>query len=124
MCGSRNSCGGCNECVNNPDCDVTSLSCSKGCASYNSCGKCIECRADPCDSRVEVTVPPYATCSSYYSDCPTKCSGFSCYSGYTLVGNLCVNGSADSCPGGAPGSTCMCGGTHTGIAFSNSHLCR
>ncbi|MBP3345846.1 MAG: hypothetical protein J6L86_02300, partial [Alphaproteobacteria bacterium] len=37
-CGSS-----CYECQYNPDCSVTSKSCTYGCSSYNSCDKCTSC---------------------------------------------------------------------------------
>ncbi|MBS6996229.1 MAG: hypothetical protein KH123_06225, partial [Azospirillum sp.] len=97
-------------------------------------------------------------CTSYYSDCSSKCSAWSCDSGYNQSGSSCVQekktcadyGYEDSlkigigitcsqvtvsnlkcyrctqkvvsCPGGRPGSSCACGGTHTG--FAGGHVCR
>ena len=37
----------CYECQYNPDCSVSSRSCSYGCNSYNSCGRCVSCKSKP-----------------------------------------------------------------------------
>ncbi len=97
-CSSYNSCGKCTACGSNPDCDATDLSCPDfGCATTNSCGKCIACNGDPCDSVTAVTPPANASCSSYYSTCSSKCSAWTCNSGYTKSGNSCVEQCTDTC---------------------------
>ena len=57
-------------------------------------------KIDPCDDVTEVSVPANAHCTSYYSTCSTKCSGWACDSGYTKDGNSCKKVcTAETCSG-------------------------
>lgn len=62
------------------------------CSSDEDCisGSCVSKNPDPCDNRAAVSVPANAFCSSYYSDCSSKCSAWSCNSGYQRSGSGCV----------------------------------
>lgn len=63
---------------------------------YNDCStKCETPYKDNCRNRTEVisSCPANAVCS-YFSDCSSKISSWSCKSGYTLSGNTCA---ADGC---------------------------
>ena len=75
----------------------TAANCSYGCKSYwSDCSsKCQICYTDNCRNRTAVisSCPANATCS-YFSDCSSKISSWSCKSGYTLSGNTCA---ADGC---------------------------
>ena len=68
-----------------------------GCMKYyNDCStKCETPYKDNCRNRTEVisSCPANAVCS-YFSDCSSKISSWSCKSGYTLSGNTCA---ADGC---------------------------
>ena len=110
-----------------------STSCSNGytatapkeCSCGATSGTCYLCKAaDPCDSVTAVSVPSNASCSSYYSSCPSKCSAWSCNSGYTKSGSSCVishthsyrcpSGYSTSCSNGytaTASGTCSCGKT-------------
>ena len=83
-------CTSCNEEPDDPCAGVTGVSCSYGCASYGSCGECTACNGNPCDSVTAVSIPSNASCTSYYPTCSTKCSAWSCNSGYTQSGSSCV----------------------------------
>ena len=69
------------------------VTCQFGCASYfGDCqSKCQTCKGDNCGSRTAVisSCPANATCS-YFSDCSSKISSWSCKSGYKKSGNSCV----------------------------------
>ena len=45
---------------------------------------------DPCDDVTEVSVPANAHCTSYYSECPSKCKAWACDDDYTKSGNTCI----------------------------------
>ena len=53
--------------------------------------KCERAYTNNCRNRTAVSVPANAHCTSYYSDCSSKCSAWSCNSGYTQSGNNCIN---------------------------------
>ena len=67
-------------------------SCSYGCQSYwgDCSSKCQTCYADNCRNRTAVigSCPSNASCS-YYSDCSSKISSWSCNSGYKQEGSSC-----------------------------------
>ncbi len=71
----------------------TAANCSYGCQSYwgDCSSKCQTCYADNCRNRTAAisTCPANATCS-YYSDCSSKISSWSCQSWYKASGNSCV----------------------------------
>ena len=113
-CANTNSCGKCTACKTNPDCDVTSKTCSYGCASTNSCGKCTAFKSQ-------------GSCSDYGYSSTIKTpillwtcdkvtiNGLSCYD--------CYGNTTRTCPGGEPYSPCNCGGTHGGPGYAASHFC-
>ena len=71
-----------------------------GCETYYAapCGSvCKKAYADNCRNRNAVSIPSNASCSSYYSDCSSKCSAWKCNSGYKQSGNSCIQ----DCPIGA-----------------------
>ena len=67
-------------------------SCSYGCQSYwgDCSSKCQTCYADNCRNRTAAisTCPANATCS-YFSDCSSQISSWSCKSGYKQEGSSC-----------------------------------
>ena len=71
----------------------TAANCSYGCQSYwgDCSSKCQTCYADNCRNRTAVisSCPANATCS-YFSDCSSKISSWSCNSGYKQEGSSCV----------------------------------
>ena len=75
----------------------TAATCSYGCqANWSDCAsKCQTCYADNCRNQTAVigSCPSNATCS-YFSDCSSKISSWSCKSGYKQEGSSCV---ADGC---------------------------
>ena len=78
-------------CVQDDPCaGVNGLNCEFGCESYGDCNECTECKPNPCDSVTAVSIPSNASCTSYYPTCSTKCSAWSCNSGYTQSGSSCV----------------------------------
>ena len=70
----------------------TAANCSYGCQSYwgDCSSKCQTCYADNCRNRTAVigSCPSNASCS-YYSDCSSKISSWSCKSGYKQEGSSC-----------------------------------
>ena len=116
-CASYGSCGQCTECNREPEptdpCDgLTNQSCSYGCQSYysNCPSKCQTCYADNCHNRTAVisSCPSNASCS-YFSDCSSKISSWSCNSGYTKSGSSCTKILSDLCPAGYSKSDgCSC----------------
>ena len=70
----------------------TAANCSYGCQSYwgDCSSKCQTCYADNCRNRTAVigSCPSNASCS-YYSDCSSKISFWSCKSGYKQEGSSC-----------------------------------
>lgn len=66
----------------NPDCNVNSQTCAHGCSTTNSCNKCTSCKTDNCAAYTAINIPTNASCSTYFSDCPTKCSDWSCNTGF------------------------------------------
>ena len=70
----------------------TAANCSYGCQSYwgDCSSKCQTCYADNCRNRTAVigSCPSNASCS-YYSDCSSKISSWSCNSGYKQEGSSC-----------------------------------
>ncbi len=84
-CASTGSCGECTECKPDPCDSRPNQTCSYGCQeTWSDCpDKCQTCYSDNCRNRTAVSVPSNATCSSYYSDCSSKCSAWSCNPGYT-----------------------------------------
>ena len=70
----------------------TAANCSYGCQSYwgDCSSKCQTCYADNCRNRTAAisTCPANATCS-YFSDCSSKISSWSCKSGYKQEGSSC-----------------------------------
>ena len=96
----------CTSCNTEPDdpCDgLTNQSCSYGCQTYySSCSsKCQTCYSDNCRNRTAVisSCPSNASCS-YFADCPSKISSWSCNSGYSKTGNTCRRLLNDICPSG------------------------
>ena len=71
----------------------SNASCSYGCqSSWGDCSsKCQTCYSDNCRNRTAVisSCPSNATCS-YFSDCSSKISSWSCKSGYEKSGNSCI----------------------------------
>ena len=64
-----------------------------GCAEYypSPCSSvCKVAYSDNCRNKTAVSVPANAHCTSYYSDCSSKCSAWSCDSGYTKSGSSCI----------------------------------
>ena len=93
-------------------------SCSYGCQSYwgDCSSKCQTCYADNCRNRTAVigSCPSNASCS-YYSDCSSKISSWSCKSGYSKSGSSCVEDTPcisydgqDCAYSGCPTYTCTC----------------
>ena len=72
-----------------------SQTCTYGCKTYssqNGCSDvCTACYDDNCHNRTAVSVPNNASCSSYFSDCPGKCSAWACKSGYSKENGSCVD---------------------------------
>ncbi len=89
----------------------TAVSTPYGCESYYSdcSSKCQTAYGDNCRNRTAVisSCPSNASCS-YFSDCPSKISSWSCNSGYKKSGNSCLKLN-DSCPVGYSKSDgCSC----------------
>ena len=63
-----------------------------GCMKYwDGCKtKCETPYKDNCRNQNAVSIPANAHCTSYYSDCSSKCSGWSCDPGYKESGNSCI----------------------------------
>ncbi len=141
----------CTSCKSDPCESVTSVRCGSNetCSTYGSCGECLACKSvDPCAG---VSCPVAKTCdygcasfSSSTSCCSSVCTscksnpcagvtGVSCgrnqtCSSYGSCGECTackteLTRPTDSCPGGAPGSPCSCGGTHSGIGPARAHFC-
>ena len=98
------------------------------CTSYYSdCSS--KCSAWSCDSGYNQSgascVQEKKTCADYgYEDSLKFGIGITC--SQVTVSNLkcyrCTQ-KAVSCPGGRPGSSCACGGTHSGVGFAAAHFC-
>ena len=98
------------------------------CTSYYSdCSS--KCSAWSCDSGYNQSgascVQEKKTCADYgYEDSLKFGIGITC--SQVTVSNLkcyrCTQ-KAVSCPGGSPGSSCACGGTHSGVGFAAAHFC-
>ena len=98
------------------------------CTSYYSdCSS--KCSAWSCDSGYTQSgascVQEKKTCADYgYEDSLKFGIGITC--SQVTVSNLkcyrCTQ-KAVSCPGGRPGSSCACGGTHSGVGFAAAHFC-
>ena len=86
-------------------CGVNAYCANGSCYCYsgyegNPYSGCYEPESDPCDDVTDVSIPANAYCSSHYSSCPSKCSGWSCSSGYIKDGNSCKRScTSDSCSG-------------------------
>ena len=73
-----------------------------------------------------VKVPANAHCTSYYSECPSKCKAWACDDGYvTLVGGtLCVKQLTPECPiGYSLGDGCSCPYGRETTTSSNGKTC-
>ena len=98
------------------------------CTSYYSdCSS--KCSAWSCDLGYTQSgascVQEKKTCADYgYEDSLKFGIGITC--SQVTVSNLkcyrCTQ-KAVSCPGGRPGSSCACGGTHSGVGFAAAHFC-
>ena len=108
-------------------CTLVGSNCAQGATKYklDSCqsgytksgDSCIPDK-DPCDDVTAVKVPANAHCTSYYSECPSKCKAWACDDGYvTLIGGTsCVKKldlaplpTLDKCPSGySLGDGCSC----------------
>ena len=95
----------------------TAANCSYGCQSYwgDCSSKCQTCYSDNCRNRTAVisSCPANATCS-YYSDCSSKISSWSCNSGYKQEGSSCVVAS-ETCKIGSiyyTDGTCLSAANH------------
>ena len=95
----------------------TAANCSYGCQSYwgDCSSKCQTCYADNCRNRTAVigSCPSNASCS-YYSDCSSKISSWSCKSGYKQEGSSCVVAS-ETCKIGSiyyTDGTCLSAANH------------
>lgn len=78
----------------------TGVSAPYGCQSYyDDCpSECEIPYPDNCRNRSEVSIPSNAVCSSKYSDCSSKCSAWTCQSGYYKSGNSCLLDEPDPTP--------------------------
>ena len=90
----------------------TAVSTPYGCAEYwaDCSSKCKTKYNDNCRNRSAVisSCPANATCS-YFSDCSSKISSWSCNSGYTKSGSSCTKILSDLCPAGYSKSDgCSC----------------
>ena len=92
-----------------------------GCAEYypSPCSSvCKVAYSDNCRNKTAVSVPANAHCTSYYSDCSSKCSAWSCDSGYTKSGSSCYkSSSSDESSGG------NCRGTTRSVKCNGQVFC-
>lgn len=107
---------------------ASSGDCYSGCKTCKevlpSCLFTADCSISKCFTREKKTVSGYLYGSCYCFE--AAACGSSGTIGKTFQcadQDLPAIGLNESCPGGERGSSCYCGGTHSGIGFTSSHYC-